>query len=615
MTRLTENIVHGGQTQLHKFRMLAQVFVTTLSLSVAGGTLYFIFKLYTQGTWHGSWGTTWFELKVTASYYLAEALQATGLRTVPFPGNSPGAGGLQYKPIPWVLSHPAILEIANETSAALKAHGLEATLVTIALFVIISCFWIYQGKKAKRSQILSGASVVTPKVLQSLLTREHWSKSTAPSETPLLRIAGIPLVNGCETQHIMFVGTTGTGKSNAINELLLQIRELGHKAVIVDTTSLIVPKFLQIRDHLLNPLNASLITRDHLLNPLDARARPWNLWVETNGNTDIEALAETMIPQTSHDPFWSNAARTIFVECIKKLQGQGERSTKALLDLCLRSPTWELHQALENTVAASMVDPSAERMTMSIRSILSTHIKCLEDVGDTAGPFSIRRWMQNEGDSGPVPRSSESVGGSWLFLSCLPGQRASMRSLLSGWLSIAMRALMDQEPSQKRKVWFIIDELPSLNVINDLPRALSELRKYGGCCVLGVQDLSQLDKLYGHDLTRSIAGLTGTKVIFRAADEYNAERFSRFLGQQEVMESRTSITFGAHQVRDGVSLAEHKQMKPVVSPNDIMSLNNLDAFLSLPGNVPVARVQFPYHELPGNAEGFVAKAVNVASPS
>ena len=64
-----------------------------------------------------------------------------------------------------------------------------------------------------------------------------------------------------------------------------------------------------------------------------------------------------------------------------------------------------------------------------------------------------------------------------------------------------------------------------------------------------------------------------------------------------MIESSTSISFGAHQVRDGVSISEHRQMKPVVSANDIMALDNLEAYLSLLGNTPVARVEFEYHEL------------------
>ena len=54
-------------------------------------------------------------------------------------------------------------------------------------------------------------------------------------------------------------------------------------------------------------------------------------------------------------------------------------------------------------------------------------------------------------------------------------------------------------------------------------------------------------------------------------------------------------------------------MKPVVSANDIMELNNLEAYLSLPGNTPVARVEFKYHELIDQAAGFVAKSANITT--
>jgi hypothetical protein len=67
---------------------------------------------------------------------------------------------------------------------------------------------------------------------------------------------------------------------------------------------------------------------------------------------------------------------------------------------------------------------------------------------------------------------------------------------------------------------------------------------------------------------------------------------SQMLGEQEIMESVEGISYGAHQMRDGVSLNEHKRMKPVVSATDIMSLNDLEAYLKLPGNLPVTRLKF-----------------------
>jgi hypothetical protein len=51
---------------------------------------------------------------------------------------------------------------------------------------------------------------------------------------------------------------------------------------------------------------------------------------------------------------------------------------------------------------------------------------------------------------------------------------------------------------------------------------------------------------------------------------------------------------GANEIRDGVSLNEHKRLKPVVNITDIMSLNDLEAYLKLPGNLPVTKLKFEY---------------------
>lgn len=130
-----------------------------------------------------------------------------------------------------------------------------------------------------------------------------------------------------------------------------------------------------------------------------------------------------------------------------------------------------------------------------------------------------------------------------------------------------------------------------------LPKALAEVRKYGGCFVLGLQDLSQLDDLYGVNITRTISGNTGTKVIFRLPDTYTATRISEFLGKQEIIEPNESISYGAHQMRDGVNLSDQRLSKPTISYTDIIQLNNLEAYLQLPGNMPITKVKFEYHNI------------------
>ena len=117
-----------------------------------------------------------------------------------------------------------------------------------------------------------------------------------------------------------------------------------------------------------------------------------------------------------------------------------------------------------------MMNVAAEKTSMSIRSTLATAIRCFESLAEK-GDFSIRKWMLENKDN------------RWLFLSCQPDQRALLRPLFSGWLSIAVRSLLVVGAIPAGKTWFIIDELPTLNHLPELPKALAEVRKYGGCFI------------------------------------------------------------------------------------------------------------------------------------
>jgi hypothetical protein len=82
-------------------------------------------------------------------------------------------------------------------------------------------------------------------------------------------------------------------------------------------------------------------------------------------------------------------------------------------------------------------------------------------------------------------------------MSSLPTQRTILKPLISSWLSIAVKSLMSLGENHQRRIWFIIDELATLNKIPILMQGLAELRRFGGCFILSFQDLQQLDAFYG----------------------------------------------------------------------------------------------------------------------
>ena len=56
------------------------------------------------------------------------------------------------------------------------------------------------------------------------------------------------------------------------------------------------------------------------------------------------------------------------------------------------------------------------------------------------------------------------------------------------------------------------------------------------------------------------------------------------------------MSYGASAMRDGVSLTERREMRPLALPSEIMRLENLDGYLKFPGPWPVARIRLDYVE-------------------
>ena len=80
-------------------------------------------------------------------------------------------------------------------------------------------------------------------------------------------IEQLPLPQRVECQHLLIHGTTGTGKSTVIKELLDHIRRRGERAIIYDKSCNLVSQFYKPQ-------------HDWLLNPLDQRGADWSIWRE-----------------------------------------------------------------------------------------------------------------------------------------------------------------------------------------------------------------------------------------------------------------------------------------------------------------------------------------------
>ncbi len=578
MTTFSDSFTQGGQTQLHKLRMLKQVMGATFKVSLWFALLVFGLLVYLEHPWQDFWligvyAKAWF---MTNCPPLIANLSPSSLIYMV-------DGSSQYFTDTMIMSSEYLREQMQYFMFSGIKKLIQALLIGIVGSGLISWFWIFMGKNKKEIKVLSGFELVD----SELLTKRILKLGASP-----YKIANVPMPKNAEFQHMMVTGTTGSGKSNTIHQLLNQIRANGDQAIIVDTTGGIFARFYDDG-------------RDILLNPLDVRGKNWNLWDEAMLGGAVcdyvlDEIAESIVPdnhqQGQQDSFWIKSARQVFVESARYLINSDQKTYQALVEMTLVMPLKELSQRLQGTSVAAIVDPLIDKTALSVRASLANSLKILSVLDDADDGISLLNLMPNDDKF-------------WIFLSCLPDQREFLKPLFSSQISLIIKGMMRRTTQNPSRTWIIIDELASLNKLPSLLIGLAEIRKYGGCFVLGFQDLSQLEGVYGASTTKTLSNLTGTKLLFRSVDTDVATRTARYLWEQEKQEANESISFGAHQMRDGVSLSNQKHIKPLVTASQIMMLNDLEAYLKFPQSLPVTKVKFDYTNIESQTEAFVQKII------
>jgi len=587
MRGLGGSTLRGGQTVFHGIRMWGQLFQAALlfaafmTVAVPAWTLW---RSTSGAEWYAAGMVSLAEVKLALGYDRDSGQEirfADGTRRV-----------LAIRDI--AMSVPALearerikVELLRSAWTGLKTGG-----GLIALFLAV--FW-YRGMQLGRRKRIRGAELVTAAELRRrvrplhlrLLDRAPGGKRLRP-----YRIAGIPYPERTETQHTIVSGTTGSGKTVLISDLVAQIRARGERCVIYDKMGSYTATFF-------DP------ARDVLMNPLDARAPRWSPFLEARGPRDFDMMAAALIPQQKDtvDPFWVTAARQLFANGAGVLREKGVKDNKVLVDHLLKTDLSALAQAMEGTVAQSIVDPENPKTALSVRAMLTANLAAFEFLPDAGRPFSIREWIGREDEDG------------FLFLTSRGDQHASLRGLISTWLEIAVNAMLSLAQGPERRIWVILDELPTLHQVPSLQPGLAESRQFGGCFVLGVQVASALRDLYGRNGAETISGLCGTRVVLAAPDRDTAQWSADSLGRSEVEEISEGFSYGANTIRDGVSLTPRRELRALALPSEIMRLENLSGYLKFPGPLPVASIRLNYVSRPKASARFAAREDRTDPPA
>ena len=201
-------------------------------------------------------------------------------------------------------------------------------------------------KEMKYGRLLKGPVLVSPKAFNRAINGDGVGFRTTKSKD-LMRIP-----QRAEGQHIELMGDTGTGKTRLIMQLLVQIRERGHSAIVYDPACEFVQRFY-------DPKN------DTILNPLDARCPYWGPSEELRRRAEAKAIAASLYQPTTDKKgeFFTETPQKIFAHLLTF-----GPSPQELVEW-MANPD-EIDRRVQNTEMAMMIAKGAQKQRNGVLASL-----------------------------------------------------------------------------------------------------------------------------------------------------------------------------------------------------------------------------------------------------
>lgn len=429
---------------------------------------------------------------------------------------------------------------------------------------------IRRRKELKYGRRLKGPVLLTPKEFNKTVDGDGIGFATTEAK----EMMRIPLQ--AEAQHIELMGDTGAGKTTLIMQILRQIQSRGHAAIVYDPACEFIQRFY-------DPKRGDLV-----LNPLDERCPYWGPSEELRRKAEAKAIAASLYQPTSDKKgeFFTETPQKIFAHLLT--YGPNPQQ----LVEWLSNPA-EIDQRVRGTEMEAMIAKGAQQQRNGVLASLGL-------VADSLRMLPTKEQAKNKTWSA-TEWAVERKG--WIFITSSATEREALRPLHSLWIDLLVMRLLTAPQENQTPVWFVLDELASLQRLPQLHTAITENRKSKNPLVLGFQGKAQLEVIYGH-LAEVMLSQPATKIFLKTTEPKAAEWVSNAIGKIEIERMKETHFDGS---RSGKNFTIDRQVEPLVMDSEISGLENRHAFLKLGNNV--ARFHFEYMDVPQTTPGFVPRKV------
>ena len=472
----------------------------------------------------------------------------------------------------WTVSASGFASDPFIEGALWKALKVSSGGAFLGLVIGILAVWLIQrtmsaqGKDTLADRVLGGTRLASEDDVASQ-TGQYCGANA-------LRIGPVPVPRRIETRHFAFLGTTGSGKTTALRQMLDGIERRGEAALVYDTSG----EFIA---HYYNPARGDII-----LNPFDARCAFWTPFDEISHPADADRIARQLVSETSSqdDDVWLETSRILVANMIRSLWAEKNCSLEALLEALQVKDKEQLKEWLGHTSSARTFANDADRATGSVLFVLAKaanliQFRKVEDEGEDR--FAFRDFIANlDKCEGAKP---------WIFVPRKEDYFEASKPLMACWLECAASAVLGLSPSPDRRIWFVLDELADLPRVENLARLLPEGRKFGAAIVLTFQALGQMRNRYGANIAEAMLACCNTKLFLQTVDQETRKWASETMGQCEVELRVATDTLSIGSEVPRTTIATQRQFRPAVLESELR-LSPHQGYLLLPDGLPVARI-------------------------
>jgi len=378
--------------------------------------------------------------------------------------------------------------------------------------------------------------------------------------------------NAYLSKHMLFIGGIGSGKTNAMMQLVRKLRERASEDdvfVIFDTKGDFEREFRQPGDAVI--ASAGEACEGGVV---------WNLFADLLGREqgargeEIYEIASTVfseeLAKAAENFFFPAAARDIFFAVVEAMAREGKPFSNADLRARLEGSPEELmdllaaHQDLAGTMRYLEGERSPEAILAFLQQVLNNSFSgSFRQPGD----FSIRQFVRDKGGRALFISYDIAIGSR-----LVPIYRVLMDMAIKEALSLGRRG-------QQGSVYLVLDEFALLPQLSHLSDGINFGRSLGLKFVVGTQNVNQVINAYGNEIGHTILSGFGTVFAFRLLDNV-----SRELVRQRFGANRKQITTFAPVRSEGVQ--QQVVMGNVIEDWALSSLTTGRCIVSLPEGPP-----------------------------